>query len=987
MRDGLKRSVNYKNRRITVSDGSPLKGTYRVKNASVSAVTDSKKGQQENRQNNIDVKSAAAFQKLKSDKRENVFRNTKKIDSQSAENNSPTGNFPNSAYERAAMLQSRMQSEIDFSRKEKFISPSENVNTYESELRQQRVQKSFYLSANKEEIKKTIHSVKERTAEHRKTDSKPSKNDKKKYSIKKEKEKFAKHKKNKEKISSVVKNALGEKETYTELLSSASNSTTGEAAADIAKMPLKTAGREILKKTVEKNSGANSLLTAANIYATAERENSSADNIGEATVNKLNAVSKAVVSEKIKKNVSLTNENNFRKQQDKKRENLRRQLEKSKKRTAARRAEHMKREFKINLYKSEHGIASKGNTLHGNVRALAKQFADKFNRILKVKSSAAVAAAAGSFASVMVIFVIVILLISVFSWMKPHSQQQYNDEENIWETVELSKQREVLEGYLKHIQQYFDRKQLAVLETVDYNFGGFEPDKYCYTKSHFQYRKVNVTNVIYVVNCKATHSWSWNDGHGHGGGGSEVNETTSDHQVCQVKYYYFDKQYGEFQTIKDNAEYARVYMTTSIDIESYYSSLHENYPALYPECTFENGKLSQGQDITDLQIIQKDIHGNILNIDYAYNYLCTEGSLAVKALLNQYFTNDTTEGLNNGVTYVYTLSEINISDTDPMVQNPDELLDDCHIWSLYEYGNKWIKLSDDCDLEHIIAMTAVMKWQEIENGSVDPNSYIFNITESDLDICMNGIYEFYYSYRLAPCAAKNCHRTAIQGGFVYSCCRPSSHKHLIGQVTNYEKSYGIDFVLKKILKIPVPDNYASEEEYNTALGKYKTDCDIYNAYCGFISSILGTSTKLDDYENDRRAQERLREMHEAVYGKIPDQPVNVSVTLRVVTVPPDDDCSFNEHSHNKITVAWDPPAGSQVTGYNVYVYSRNYSKTICQVYQTSSSFIDIDLGQAYNRLSDKYIVVSAYNEVGENPPPPHNPNSGIKVTLKPPNVS
>lgn len=768
----------------------------------------------------------------------------------------------------------------------------------------------------------------------------------------------------------IVKNA--EKAIYlgSKVVSAANKNTIGEASASIAAIPVELAAKKLYEKAAEKHLALEKAekLAAASIKVAASVE--SEESVGAASSAAVTAIPKYYISQKAEKKVTDAIHNHHDNSIDRKRAALRARQEKAEKKAEQLKKEQAQRAMKVNLYKAEHGIYSKSATAVQNAKAAVKA-AETAKTAFKIKSSAAIVAAAGGLAiPILAVLVILIVIIILFSWMSPHKMDRYDEENETFVTVELTEEKEILEGYLEYIQQYFDKKQLEILEIVDYDFGGFEPDKYTYKDyiEHNEIRQWNYTKTYATVEQTTTNDYLWSDGHGNGGSGTTTETKSYTFDLCQRSYYRYDEKHGEQQVMSTEAEFSRLQMLNSLNIEGYYQYLYNENPIKNQLYTFENGVLSSWQDITDVTITQYDAAGNTVMISSAEDFLKSE--IVKDVILWQYYPTEITKEPNSTITVSSEVTAIISQDTPPenQIEKTYEMKDD-HIWNLYEYGNKWIKLSDNCDFEHIIAMAAVMKWQEISSNTIDTNTYKFEITDADLEKCIGNVCEIYYSYRIGPCAFEDCCRIGDPEDLnvTYYCNRPTTHKHLIGQVTNYEYSYGVDYVLSKILKVPVAAHYPQGDKdpaYKEAVEVYAQNCDIYEVYCEYIASVLGTSTKLDDYENDPKARQRLKDMYDKKYGVPPDAPLNVRCSVET------------KDNVNYLHVSWTPPASSDVTGYRVYAYIRpahgsNYKPIAMWTDTTTGTSSTLNCGST-TLPQNVYVVVTAYNDLGETPEQPHN---------------
>ena len=444
----------------------------------------------------------------------------------------------------------------------------------------------------------------------------------------------------------------------------------------------------------------------------------------------------------------------------------------------------------------------------------------------------------------------------------------------------------------------------------------------------------------------------------------------------RTEYYKYDYDLGyEQRTTSLDYDYTRTYLLCAIDIEAYLNSLpEEGHRGKLgntddgPIYSCNNGKFSVNQDITDekITVLKK---GAVIYDGTVLNYIMQTPKIFEHTVSLAVGTGPSVKIYKGSIKWEHKTETEIISDEQYVFTN--------YIWNLYEYGNQWIKLSDDCDFEHIIAMAAIKKWQEIEADGFDANTYAFEITDDDLDYCLDNLYEFYYSYRSGQCRNNNCHKyiTGDPPRAQYTCNRSTTHKHLIGQVTNYELIGGIDFALNKILKMPKRSDYSSDEEYNTAKAQFETDKEIYEVYAEYISDELGTSTKLPDYENDRDAQYRLLRMHQASYGKRPSNPPqNVKITShkkQAAPITPSQAATSpraKTWEHYYISIQWEAPDTEYVskdeavviTNYDIYEVNRSTGKRrlLARVGSDQTSIADLDIGSGKfkGQIGDAVVV-------------------------------
>lgn len=660
-------------------------------------------------------------------------------------------------------------------------------------------------------------------------------------------------------------------------------------------------------------------------------------------------------------------------------------------RKANRAKEAVRRNAKLKWYKEKKGLSKTGEIVKDIKKSAKKVGINILELMVKAvkKGAAAVIAAVGP--AFFVLLILLMVVSSLFTWLEPHEETFYNEAENTWEPVMVETNDEVLKGYIRHIRDYFDKKQLEILEVIDINFGGFTPDKYDYAKMedkggvlNFEDRpKLTTEYTTYYVkktveydaiigtspgsrdNPSGTPIWS-----------GEKTITGSSGALMRTEYYKYDYDLGyEQRTTSLDYDYTRTYLLCAIDIEAYLNSLAEEGSGEKlgntddgPIYSCNNGKFSVEQDITDekVTILKK---GAVIYDGTVLNYIMQTPKIFEHTVSLRLGTGSSIKIYGSSIKWEHKTETEIISDEQYIFTN--------YIWNLYEYGNQWIKLSDDCDFEHIIAMAAIKKWQEIEADGFDANTYAFEITDNDLDYCLDNLYEFYYSYRTGKCRNDNCHKyiTGDPPKEQYTCNRSPTHQHLIGQVTNYELIGGIDFALNKILKMPKRSDYSSDEEYNTAKAQFETDKEIYEVYAEYISDELGTSTKLPDYENDRDAQYRLLRMHQASYGKRPSNPPqNVKITShkkQAAPITPSQAATSpraKTWEHYYISIQWEAPDTEYVskdeavviTNYDIYEVNRSTGKRrlLARVGSDQTSIADLDIGSGKfkDQIGDAVVV-------------------------------
>lgn len=752
-----------------------------------------------------------------------------------------------------------------------------------------------------------------------------------------------------------------------------------------------------------------------------------ANNLADATVGAVTAVPEKIVKDKVKSTV--TNVVSGRSRAEK----LEKEVKKAEKKYGAEEAKRKRAErnanmakeaaiqkSKVQFYKESKGLVKSSSVVTNASREIEKVIKQVTAKAVKVAVEEGGKAALVAVAPILIVVLMIIIIIALlFTWIIPHEETSYNVEDNYWEVVSLESDEEILKGYIKHVQDYIDKKQLEILEVVDINYGGFTPDQYNYEKiekknggtavkeaaswnaDHTYYKVCQDITYKVLTGYETEYVYNPITGERHEVitdtpiWGEEQTITSEErHYTFDKRYYKYDSKLGkEVSTTVDEAEFERLYNGSGwLDITEYWHSKG------LTNIQCENGRIAPAQDITDWKIKLYD-GDNCIYTGAVFDYLMANTEILIaNAEIEYVFLPEGAEIVDDSN---FSIKEIKSSGMD----KDEEFEQPYYVWNLYEYGNPWIKLTDDCDYEHIVAMAAIKKWQEIEADGFDANTYSFEITESDLEYCIDSLFEFYYSYKVGVCRDHNCYKEKVGQSYVYKCNRAGTHKHLIGQVTNLQLIGGVDYALNKVLKMPVQTDYATIDEYEKAMSKFETDKDIYDVYVEYIYQRLGTNTKIPDYENSKEAQERLLRMHQASFSKKPDNaPSNVRCTVRLETESKTEYWNNDETLPYKRTyelsildISWDAPEPEEyskgkfveITGYNVYKYDRGTGKrsllTTTGAGETSCTVI-FDRGgynQEYiyeddnvtlkeliehrNPNASTYIIVEAYNSAGKSP--------------------
>lgn len=908
--------------------------------------------------------------------------------------------------EKAARLSEKLDTEIELSEKASFeAEPKEKA----PDKKAQKID-----AAKKEEKQKNFDKKEKKTKAEKKNDPYSDKSYQqeagqahkiaglyeKREKLKRQLAKAEKKEANREKAVSAAQNTV---EAVSAVASALHEDDAGKAAVHLAAAPAVKAIENAIHKSKTVVGKTGKFIGMAALVA---KEADKADDTGMVAVNAVTAVPENIIKEKaaalakeafIGKGRTDSIKNSLKKNKAKiTKADLKLKLIK----------ENKQREQKVIFYKKAHGLTSGGKNIEHTLRLAISAMKQMPQYFFVHHSTAAIAASAvGILIPILGVIVVLIVIACMFSWTTPHTETLYDPDSMSYLDYELSDQEEILKGYLTHIQQYFDKQQIEILKVVDMDFGGFEPDQYDYTRGVPTASKVFLnescrTNITVTAN---THwSWSWSDGHGHSGGGSDGNSTTSDPvTLINKQFFKYDDYWGDVLCTQAEAEYVVTFCEFGGDYNLYYQYLHDtkHQPLYHIEPSVLVG------DISDVTVTKYDESGNAVSTMPAESFIVSEDGINAYMYLMGYVDSTTTSG--GGVTSTTSYSQAVTTEINTETKKYAET--DDHIWNLNEYGNHWIKLSDDCDFEHIIAMAALLKWQDIMGGAAGSEDYLFEITEADIDRCMDNIFEFYYAYGTGACRDHDCH----SDGDGVSCNRAATHKHLKGQVTNFELIGGIDLVLNKILTMPDRRNYSSDKAYNDAVRQFNESKDIYDVYYEYVFDILGTSTHLDDYENDPDARQRLLDMYNAPYGGLPEGPTNIVCssaqtwcsgytdfnTNNFLQCTIDPQCkhdlyndAFKEYSdggigffHNRMEVSWQPPAKTDnVDGYKVRVYEYseiNGKLSLRKESATSDTSCIIDLGgfnariaaQSYITDAEKYkvlnttyyVVVTSYNAAGE----------------------
>ncbi len=216
---------------------------------------------------------------------------------------------------------------------------------------------------------------------------------------------------------------------------------TGEAVVAAAAIPFTHAATKAVRKLADKNKAVNAGKTGFELTAKVTSAVASADSVGEATTNAIVAVPKYVVEKKVEKTVRQVIQQQHDRKLAAQKEKLRQQQEKVEKRAQQMKKENMQRKMKADLYKSEHGMGSKGNTLQRMKSAIKNTIESMKRAVTFIKSSGMMlmAAAGGSLIPILaVILVVIIVLLFVlfpFFYISKDGKEEEIEDSTFDETV------------------------------------------------------------------------------------------------------------------------------------------------------------------------------------------------------------------------------------------------------------------------------------------------------------------------------------------------------------------------------------------------------------------------------------------------------------------------------------------------------------------------------------------------------------------------
>lgn len=713
-------------------------------------------------------------------------------------------------------------------------------------------------------------------------------------------------------------------------------------AASVVSNP-KQAPKTLVEEQIRKTKLGNALLDAKDDVNTLE-EAAKSDSLADATSNMATSLPEHQFKRAVRSTVNktITSKGTTKRLADNKKAIERKYGHEAAKaqraeRNARRAKESAIHRAKIRFYKEEKGLIKSASAVK-NAKVALKKIAAEAGKAAFIAAKEAIAALIAAAGPVLIVIIIIILVVAVlFAWLQPQTKDLYNEATNQYEPVAMETDQEILKGYIKYIQQYFDKKQLEILKVVDFQFGGFEPDEYDYENS-----KVTTSHLyqdeVYVISSKKVTV-------GIGGSSDPVEVTT---QIYTQVYY---KTYpdGIYKTVPEEAEITNIILDATIPLEELINKWSLGYDGVATQrteyfqthYTLDVPTLYSGMDISNLVITEYD-GARMIKKASALEWINEYAELYARAYKNM---NNGNGAMANTTTKFSDFSVVSKGRTpDHPAEDPTTLSRmDNHIWGLNQISEKYIKLSDYCDMESIIAMAAIKKWGDINADGFDSSTYDFTINEDDLDAVLQQIYSFDYSYRYGKCPDMDCHRETTPGGFAYSCNK--THQILTGKVNNWEYIYDndhgdISFVKNKL-------GITGENE------------EIYNVYKEYISEVLGTSTKLDDYETSAVAQRRLEALYEAENGPRPSMPQNIHHTI-YKDYYVNEDGTTDSKQHYFIRLTWDRVDGAD--SYIVYEYNVLNDKYIRCAGTTTNNEISIDVGtlMTYTTYLEDGVLKSKY---------------------------
>lgn len=369
----------------------------------------------------------------------------------------------------------------------------------------------------------------------------------------------------------------------------------------------------------------------------------------------------------------------------------------------------------------------------------ASQLIKRAVALLKKKSIAiAIGGLGGGFTVIVPTVSVVLVIAAAFSWTDSFTTTTYNESTGNYDTVTYEDEAEVIQGYINYIQNYFDDKQLEILTTIDYEYGGWEPDQRNYYRpityeltaeerikyAAAEYVEVcaNYTENIQLVGDAAT---------GNAATDNITNSCTSE-PLYTIEYWFITEKYGRIlHTNEANADFTTVTVHSTVGAKTALAKAvaknNEKYnrsdtvDELYSisgVTDFSSGYvINNSSTVTITKKGTTDITtyyplGSAVGNWNIYEYIEKIGWINVipDDIENTTYTHDAggTHGGGTIITYAYTGLTSIVKEYEEDVDETDR-----HILDLNQYGNKWIKLSDDCDIETIIALAAKKK-----NGTI-----------------------------------------------------------------------------------------------------------------------------------------------------------------------------------------------------------------------------------------------------------------------------
>lgn len=262
---------------------------------------------------------------------------------------------------------------------------------------------------------------------------------------------------------------------------------TGEAVVTAAAIPITHAATKAVRKLADKNKVINAGKTGFELAANVSAAVTSADGVGEATVNAVAAVPKYVVQKKVEKTVRQVIQLQHDRKIEAQRERLREKQEKVEKRAQAMKKEHMQRKMKADLYKSEHGIGANGNTLQ-RIKSALKTAANNMKKAIEsVKSIKLLLFAGGSMLPIigviLIIAVVVSLIVFPFFYISKSENEGKIEGSTFEETV--LHYYEVMDNVVDDFNQNVIQALLNSRGKYD-NTGVVNPAKYAQYESDYQ---------------------------------------------------------------------------------------------------------------------------------------------------------------------------------------------------------------------------------------------------------------------------------------------------------------------------------------------------------------------------------------------------------------------------------------------------------------------------------------------------------------------